>query len=58
MKAGSEQALVEESAGSSLLYIYTRRCLLYSFRRCDEGDKSPGPYMWVGRRACVDLLCG
>lgn len=56
--AGSEQISVKESGGSSLLCTHTRRCLLCSFRRRDEGDKSPGPYVWVGRRACVNLLCG
>lgn len=58
MEAGSEQTLVEESGGSPLLCAYTRRCLLCSFRRRDEGGKSPEPYIWVGSRACVNLLCG
>lgn len=58
MEAGTEQALVKESGGSPLLCTYTRRCLLCSFRRRDEGDKSPGPYVWAGSRACVNLLCG
>lgn len=37
---------------------YTAKCLLCSFRRCVEGNKSPGYHVCVRRGACVVLLWG
>lgn len=56
-EAGSEQALVKESGGSSLLHSNTRKCLLCSFKSMMRVAKVLG-YVWVGRRACVNLLWG